>query len=257
MKNIALLQNNGIDVENSVRLLGSMESYDQILRQFLNDIVDRLNNIKLYKEQNDIFKYALEIHNLKNDSKCLGFTKLASIAYQHETASKQNDIDYIYSHYNELIIETVRIITIARQYNGQYANTNVVEKSATKTIIIADDSDIIRKFVSNVLTNEFNVLEAENGSQVIDLIEHNNNKKIDCILLDLNMPNLNGFDVLEYFKQNNLFEKIPISLISGNETKDSIDKAFQYPIIDMIHKPFNENNLKRIVDRTIALHKSL
>ena len=258
MRNIALLQNNGVNVEDSVRLLGSIEFYDETLSQFLNDIVDRLNKIKTYREQNDMPNYAIEVHGLKSDSKYLGFTKLAELAYQHEMASKQGDVDFVVSHYNELMVEAVRIVTVARQYNGQFVVSNGVEENTSKkAIIVADDSNIIRGFVSKLLSEQFEVLEAVNGSAVFDIIEKNNNKEIVGMLLDLNMPSVNGFAVLEYFKQNNLFERIPVSLITGDDTKDSIDKAFQYPIIDMLNKPFNENDLRRIVDRTISLHKSL
>lgn len=257
MRNIALLQNNGVNIEDSVRLLGSIEFYDETLQQFLTDINVRLNRIKTYKEQNDMPNYAIEVHGLKSDSKYLGFTKLAELAYQHEIASKQNDINFVSIHYNELMMEAIRIVTVARQYNGQFGNTNNIEETnAKKAIIVADDSNIIRGFVSKLLSEQFDVLQAIDGSEVINIIEQND-KEIVGMLLDLNMPNVNGFAVLEYFKQNNLFNSIPVSLITGDDTKDSIDKAFQYPIIDMLNKPFNENDLRRIVDRTISLHKSL
>ena len=65
------------------------------------------------------------------------------------------------------------------------------------------------------------------------------------------MPNVNGFEVLEYFKKNDLFKKIPISIITGVDDKESIDKAFKYPIVDILLKPFNERDVKRILEKTI------
>ena len=70
------------------------------------------------------------------------------------------------------------------------------------------------------------------------------------------MPNIDGFEVLEYFKENRLFNKIPVSLITGDDTKNSIEKAFKYPIIDMLNKPFAESDVKRIVDRTVSFSKT-
>jgi len=258
MRNIALLQNNGVNVEDSVRLLGSMEFYDETLNQFLTDIAVKLNKIKTYKEQNDMTNYAIEVHGLKSDSKYLGFNKLAELSYQHEIASKQNDVNFVNSHYNELMMEAIRIVTVARQYNGQVDfNDNLSTTDLKRAIIVADDSNIIRGFVSKLLSNDFEVLQASNGNEVIIIVEQNKDRDIVGMLLDLNMPDVNGFAVLEYFKQNNLFNSIPVSLITGDDTKDSIDKAFEYPIIDMLNKPFNENDLRRIVDRTISLHNSL
>jgi len=256
MKNIELLKNSGVDIEASIELLGSMEFYNETLNEFLSEINATLTKIKTYREQKDMANYAVEVHGLKSDSKYLGFTKLAELAYNHEMASKQNDVNYVVEHYNELMMEAVRIVTVARQYNGLEAGTITIQTNKNDAIIVADDSNIIRNFVSKVLSDKFDVLMAKDGSEAINMIEQTKDKNIVGMLLDLNMPNVNGFAVLEYFKQNNLFDKIPVSLITGDDTKDSIDKSFQYPIIDMLNKPFNENDLNKIVDRTIALHNS-
>ena len=73
-----------------------------------------------------------------------------------------------------------------------------------------------------------------------------------CMLLDLNMPNVNGFEVLDYFKNNDLFKKVPVSIITGEGSKDIIEKAFTYPIVDVLMKPFNELNVESIVNKTIS-----
>ena len=75
------------------------------------------------------------------------------------------------------------------------------------------------------------------------------------MFLDLNMPNVDGFQVLDYFKEKNLFNKIPVSIITGDDSKEAIDRAFTYPIIDMLNKPFNEMNVKVIVEKTINFNK--
>ncbi len=65
------------------------------------------------------------------------------------------------------------------------------------------------------------------------------------------MPKVDGFKVLEYFKFNNLFDKIPVSIITGIDNKETLEKVFEYPIIDVLSKPFNEANVKRLVEKTI------
>ena len=77
------------------------------------------------------------------------------------------------------------------------------------------------------------------------------NNNIVGVLLDLNMPNVDGFAVLDYFKSNNLFTKFPVSIITGDDAKDSITRAFAYPIVDMLPKPFNERDVKRVVEKTM------
>lgn len=256
MKNIDLLQNNGIDVVNSVHKCGSIEQYNMQLNKFLNEIAIFLNRLKEYKEKNDFVNYSNHIEILKNISESLGFIKLLQITTQHKNAITQNNEQFINEHFNELLMEAVRLVSIVRQYNGQIV-INPLNNTNKDTIIIADDSNIIRNFVNKIFIDEFEVLDAKDGNEVINIIETNKDKNIVGMLLDLNMPNSNGFEVLEYFKQHNLFNNIPISIITGDDTKDSTDKAFQYPIIDMLNKPFTESDVRRIVERTISIHKSL
>ena len=81
-----------------------------------------------------------------------------------------------------------------------------------------------------------------------DAIEAIKNNNLYAILLDLNMPDLNGFDVLEFLKEHNLINKIPIVVITGDDTKETIKKAFSYQILDILNKPFTEENIKHILN---------
>lgn len=65
------------------------------------------------------------------------------------------------------------------------------------------------------------------------------------------MPNVDGFEVLEYFKNNNLFTKIPVAIVTGDDSKETVNKAFAYPIVDVLNKPFNERDIKRIVTNIV------
>ncbi len=122
-----------------------------------------------------------------------------------------------------------------------------------KTIIVADDSHIIVNIVRKAFEGEYNVLSAENGVQAIELLKQNNLDEIVGMLLDLNMPEVDGFAVLEYLSNNNLFTKVPVSIITGDDDMDVISKAFEYNIIDMLKKPFTVDNVKKIVEKTISI----
>ena len=122
-----------------------------------------------------------------------------------------------------------------------------------KTIIVADDSHIIVNIVRKAFDGEYNVLSAENGAQAIELLKQNNLDEIVGMLLDLNMPEVDGFAVLEYLSNNNLFTKVPVSIITGDDDMDVISKAFEYNIIDMLKKPFTVDNVKKIVEKTISI----
>ena len=121
-----------------------------------------------------------------------------------------------------------------------------------KAIIVADDSMIVKNIVEKAIDDEYMVLKASNGKEAI---KHITDKKYDIVgmLLDLNMPESDGFVVLNYFKNNNLFKKYPIVTISGDDTKDTINKAFTYDIIDMLNKPFSGDKIKAMVSKMINL----
>ena len=121
-----------------------------------------------------------------------------------------------------------------------------------KTILVVDDSNIIRNFVKRVFSEEYEVGTAQNGQEAIDILKANkDNDFIETILLDLNMPKVDGFAVLDFMQENNLLTKFPVSIISGDSSKETIDKAFGYQIVDMLSKPFNEASVKSVIEKTI------
>ncbi len=120
-----------------------------------------------------------------------------------------------------------------------------------KILLIVDDSSLITMFASKIFKNDYNVITAKDGKEAIEAIRNNFDSEFVGMFLDLNMPNINGFEVLETFKNHNLFNKIPVCILTGDDTKDSIDKVFKYPIVDVLNKPFNENEIKTSLEKMI------
>lgn len=121
----------------------------------------------------------------------------------------------------------------------------------TKILLVVDDSSIITSFVNKIFKDEFNVISAKDGVEAIETIRNNFDKEFVGILLDLNMPRYNGFQVLETFDKNNLFQKIPVCILTGDDTKDSLDKVFKYPIVDVLNKPFSESDIKTSINKLV------
>lgn len=259
MKNTSLLISNGVNLQSSLELFGDLQAYEDTMRDFLEGIDNKIAEIKKYKETGNMADYAILVHSLKSDAKYLGFTKLAELAYNHEIESKNNNLYYITDYYDELINECNRMINLTKQYLGESFETvqpksNSVVKD--KTILVVDDSSIIRNFIEKIFDKTFNVVNAVDGAEAINIINSSSDKIIG-VLLDLNMPNVDGFAVLDYFKTNNLFNKIAVSIITGEDSKETINRAFTYPIVDVLTKPFNERDIKRIVDKTIEFNQNI
>ena len=254
MKNVNNLRANGVNIDKSLELFGDIETYNETLATFLSEIDEKIANIKKYKEVADMANYAILVHSLKSDAKYFGFDKLAELSYQHELESKANNIYYIYEHFDELMNEIYRVLNIVRRYFGQEPIkrevTNLFVKD--KAILVVDDSNVISSFIKKIFNDVYDVIIAKDGVEALTIVQTNG--RIVAMLLDLNMPNVNGFQVLEYFKANNLFDKIPVSIITGLGNEDFIKKAREYPIVDILRKPFNERDIKTVVEKTVKIN---
>lgn len=259
MRSTKYLIKNGVDVEKSLELFGDIQTYNDTIGEFLVSANSKLLKLSAYKNNKDMANYAVYVHSLKSDAKYFGLTKLAELAYDQELKSKAGDSYYISEHFDDLYNEVTAAVNIIKEYlNGEDTDDEPVmlEVDETtylkETILVVDDSNIIRNFTKKIFEEKYNVGTAKNGQEAIDIIEKNKrNKFIVAILLDLNMPKVDGFAVLDYMEKSDLFDQIPVSIISGDSSKSTIDRAYQYPIVDMLEKPFSEKSIKSVVEKTL------
>ncbi len=113
------LRESGVNLDNSLELLGDMEMYNETLDTFVEENIERIPRLLNAKSSGDMPTYAIDVHALKSDCKYLGFMHLAELAYDHELKSKEGDIDYVNSHYDELMEEYNRVNEIIRKYKGE------------------------------------------------------------------------------------------------------------------------------------------
>lgn len=267
MRDIKFLEDNGVDIKKSLELFGDSNTYNETIGEFLVGIHTKINQLIKFLNGKDMANYAIYVHSMKSDAKYFGFTKLADMAYEHELKSKEGDFSYISTHINDLINETNKAILLIQDYmNGNDDNNEVREDVGNntnevkgeiydkKTILVVDDSNIIRNFVKRIFSDRYNVGTAENGEEAINIIKANmNNDFIETILLDLNMPKVDGFAVLDFMRENNLLNKMPVSIISGDSSKETIDRAYTYQIVDMLEKPFNDQSVKMVIEKTLMV----
>lgn len=127
--------------------------------------------------------------------------------------------------------------------------------TSSSKLLIADDSSIICNFFKKSLGDDFDILVAGDGNEAIELLEQYKNDNLLAAFIDLNMPNKNGYEVLEYMRNNNMMELVPASVISGEDSKESIDKVIELGVVDMLQKPFTADAARAIVNKTIQTHK--
>ena len=110
------LKKHGVDLDKALEFLGDMEMYNETLDDYLKEVEDKFSRIESYKLAGNMPDYAIEVHSLKSDSKYLGLMTLADIAYQHEMASKKNDINYVNTHFDELVNEYQKTLAMLKEY---------------------------------------------------------------------------------------------------------------------------------------------
>lgn len=266
MKDINILKNNGVDVEKSLELFGDMNTYDQMMEDFLSEVDGKLANAKKFKEASDMANYAIVVHSLKSDCRYFGINALGEMFYEHELAGKRNDKIFVNQNFDKLMVEANKMINVVKQYMGVLVNDieqseppiklNNDPETSLKSILIVDDSNIIRNFITKIFHEKYKVIMANDGEEAISIIDNTPHDNLMCMFLDLNMPGVDGFQVLEYLKNKNLFDTVPVSIITGNSDDETVKKAFEYPIVDMVQKPFSERSIHDIAEKMISRKKN-
>lgn len=247
MKDKEFLMQNGVNVEKSLELFGDMETYNDTLKVFIEDIVAKKENLQKYKEISDMANYAIYAHSIKSDARYFGFDRLSELALNHEMAGKQNNMYYVTNNYEEFMTELARIERICKEYmNIPIVKEEQIITIKDEAILVVDDSPVIKKFIQNIFHDKYQIIEASDGVEAINNLT--TNPKIKKMLLDLNMPNFNGFDVLNYINQNNLFNNIEVTVITGIGNFDIVEQAKKYPIKGVLLKPFNERDVRAAIE---------
>ena len=235
MENIEILKKYNVDVDAALELWGDIPSLNDALKEYLGSMPKKCKDLETFLTAKDCANYAILAHSLKSEAKYLGFMKEAEIFLAHELKGKEADISYLEENFKYLRETAKKIMNIIGEYFGE-----------KKKLLIADDSNIILNFLEKNVSNNYDVVKAQDGVNAIRLIEKCNPY---AILLDLNMPNLNGFEVLEYLKNQELLNEIPVIVITGDDTSENIEKAFSYPILNVLKKPFNDLNIKNTLEK--------
>ena len=119
-------------------------------------------------------------------------------------------------------------------------------------ILIVDDAKFNRDILKEFLGETYDYLEAENGNQAVQIMEEN--PGIDLMLLDINMPQMDGFEVLKWMKLSQCVEETPVIMISSEESVETMRKAYEMGITDYITRPFDSVIVKKRVQNTLGLY---
>lgn len=152
-----------------------------------------------------------------------------------------------------------RLATYAQMQKNTVITEQQPERTAAapvhrrQSVLIVDDSELNRKMLGQMLGSRFDIAEAASGEACLQLLEQNATG-ISIVLLDIHMPGIDGFTVLEEMNQKNLLEQIPVIMISSEDTVDAVRRAFDLGASDYISRPFDAKVVYQRIINTIWLY---
>ena len=233
VNNIIKYKDDGNDL--IVVLVAKDKDLDNIVSNNTNSISNMENKLK--RMVDSMGNAILKIHNVINNGGSVNNKKECIEAI---LAGIVNE----YPEFNEVI-------------NSNMNNLFLQKKS---TIMIIDDDKMTCSLIKKIFDKDYDIIIANNGKEAIEYLSDNDNSSfkanIACIFLDLLMPVLDGFSVLDYLNDNNYLSKLPVIIISGNYDKETRNRAYSYQIADMLEKPFNVQVVRHRIEKMINLYKS-
>ena len=132
-----------------------------------------------------------------------------------------------------------------------------VNNNGSKTykyrILVVDDSEMNREILSEILNEEYDIIEADSGDTCIDMLRKYETG-ISLVLLDIVMPGMDGFGVLNYMNHHHYLEDIPVIMISSEDSTETVRRAYEMGVSDYINRPFDAGVVHRRVYNTIKLY---
>ncbi len=121
-------------------------------------------------------------------------------------------------------------------------------------VLIVDDSELNRQILAEILKDKYNIIEAENGLKAVTILQKSV-YEISLVLLDMMMPEADGFEVLKYMNQYHWIEAVPVIMISSETDPFFIKRAYELGATEFISRPFDAAIIKRRVANTIVVYE--
>ncbi len=142
--------------------------------------------------------------------------------------------------------------TVAMEEDMEAGDPGLPQKRVRPLVLIVDDSEMNRDILSEMLSNDYRIMEAADGEAAISLLGQYGTQ-ISLVLLDIVMPKKNGFAVLERMNQEHWIDDIPVMMISSADSIQYIRKSYEYGASDYISRPFDINTVRQRVFNIIKL----
>jgi CheY-like chemotaxis protein len=244
----------GLDTESGLINVGnSEEAYPEVLRAFFSDFDNQIEGLREALASEDWKSYIIQIHGLKGAFLNIGAKDLGKWAYELETASKSGNTEKCKQEINPLCQAMLKLRTaLAKTSLMEGADSSVfglAENDASgekKTLLAVDDMPASLATIKTILQDQFKLKLCESAQAAMHTLGR---EKIDIILLDIEMPDISGFDFLKQLRDAPETRSIPVIFVTSYATPGFIEQAIASGVDGYVVKPFvPEVLIKRIND---------
>lgn len=160
---------------------------------------------------------------------------------------------------NEAIAKADQLMYKAKDHKAQVVtecDKTIFEKKESENklrILIVDDSEFNRAILKEILQENYEIIEADDGKEALLKIDEYG-MEISLVLLDIIMPEKDGFEVLKYMEEESLISDIPVIMISSEDSANYIRRAYEMGVSDYINRPFDANIVYQRVSNIVKLY---
>lgn len=228
---------------------GDVDFYLEIVEAVLE--ADYSQKIQNYYDTDDWHNYQILVHSLKSSSKSIGAEELSAKALALESAAKIRDLDFIHDNHEDMMQTYLMLLHNIRKLFTEPINTTP-EPENTFNVLVVDDDKISLKMARKILEEFFHVTCVESGKDALVYLQ---NYIPDLILIDIHMPEMDGFEVLQNIKINPQTKDIPVIFLSADSDSDTELNSFKAGVMDYIRKPFVPDIMLERINRILELDR--
>jgi len=226
-----------------------VDFYMEILHAYHDD--NRLDAIQKHYHEEDWKNYQIMVHALSSSSKLIGAEVVSIKAKELELAVKREDLDYVHAHHTEtMTLYTELQHNLAKLFSPVVKTT--IGQPNSFSILVVDDDKLNLMTAHKILEPFFTVTSLENGTDALEFVT---NHFVDLILLDIHMPNMDGFQVIEALKTNEHTKDIPVIFLTADTDSEAELAGFKAGAMDFIRKPFIPDIMLERINRVLELDK--
>ncbi|MBR5909306.1 MAG: response regulator, partial [Schwartzia sp.] len=220
-----------ISTRRGVEFCGGNQEYLDALKIFAASIEKRAEELEKLYRNHDYKEYSIKVHALKSMAKSIGAVELSELAAEMEEAGKNRDIaaltagaEVLLSLYRSLNEPLKRLTEeTPKQADGAETEKTLVTDRRHTLLLVDDDEDFLA-LVTRWLKKDYAVTAVNSGRKALKYLEK---ERPDLVLLDYEMPEMNGADVLEQIRETQRLHDLPVVFLTGTEDKENVKKAEQ------------------------------